>query len=265
MILLLDDFHNIHTIRKPDTTTTSQAIDMASCLVDMQRSLQAIKLPPREEKVHREVLVDCGKEVKICRGGISTETVVKIFEEFMLEYHHTYLESLPEKYKEFDSTAAEACLKELRVYTGGADKSDLDSMASVLLLDEIESKMRSTSDFKKILDHLTSQHPTITKYLDKYAMLTPGDWRVWYNLKKIMCTHAEELPSSYLSIIPLLAEAFSLVKNGKITMWVDPHKDVQKCSLGKKRKSNPSARDDNDNGDGEEEDSYESCVSRLRG
>ena len=33
-----------------------------------------------------------------------------------------------------------------------------------------------------------------------------------------------------------LAEAFSLVKNGKITMWVDPHKDVQKCSLGKKRK-----------------------------
>ena len=33
-----------------------------------------------------------------------------------------------------------------------------------------------------------------------------------------------------------LAEAFSLVKNGKITLWVDPHKDVPRSSLGRMRK-----------------------------
>ena len=33
-----------------------------------------------------------------------------------------------------------------------------------------------------------------------------------------------------------LAEAFSLVKNGMITLWVDPHKDVPRGSSGKKRK-----------------------------
>ena len=32
-----------------------------------------------------------------------------------------------------------------------------------------------------------------------------------------------------------LAEALSLVKNGKITFWVDPHKDVPRGSLGRKR------------------------------
>ena len=32
-----------------------------------------------------------------------------------------------------------------------------------------------------------------------------------------------------------LAEAFSLVKNGKITLWVDPHKDVLRSSLGRER------------------------------
>ncbi|KAK2568581.1 hypothetical protein P5673_006515, partial [Acropora cervicornis] len=52
-----------------------------------------------------------------------------------------------------------------------------------------------------------------------------------------------------------LAEAFSLVKNGKITLWVDPNKDVPR--------SNSSVQDDS--GDGEEEGSYESCLSRLRG
>ena len=34
------------------------------------------------------------------------------------------------------------------------------------------------------------------------------------------------------------AEAFSLVKNGKITLWVDPHKDIPRSSLGRKRKVN---------------------------
>ena len=33
-----------------------------------------------------------------------------------------------------------------------------------------------------------------------------------------------------------LAEAFSLVKNGKITLWVDPHKDVPRSSLGRNKK-----------------------------
>ena len=33
-----------------------------------------------------------------------------------------------------------------------------------------------------------------------------------------------------------LAEAFSLVKNGKITLRVDPHKDVPRVSLGNERK-----------------------------
>ena len=90
-----------------------------------------------------------------------------------------------------------------------------------------------------------------------------------------------------------LAEAFSLVKNGKITLWVDPHKDVPRGSLGNKRKGkkhnkpcfacfvapklnsdndydyhysdlgNPSSAPD-DSGDGEEENSYESCLSQLR-
>ncbi|KAK2557781.1 hypothetical protein P5673_020149 [Acropora cervicornis] len=41
-----------------------------------------------------------------------------------------------------------------------------------------------------------------------------------------------------------LAEAFSLVKNGKITLWVDPHKDVPRSSLGRKRKGNSSVQDD---------------------
>lgn len=115
MILLLDDFHNIHVIRQPDTTTTSQAIHMASCLVDVHDTLPAIRIPDATNvKLHREVLVTCGTEQRMCRGGIYVETVLKVLEKFMKDYHHSYLESLPAKCKEFDSTAAKACLQELR-------------------------------------------------------------------------------------------------------------------------------------------------------
>ena len=47
--------------------------------------------------------------------------------------------------------------------------------------------------------------------------------------------YAEENKFSISSEIHL-AEAFSLVKNGNITMWVDPHKGVPRSSLGRKRK-----------------------------
>ena len=110
-IFLIDDFHNIHTIRQPDTTTTSQAVHMASCLLDIQKSIPAIKIPGSNVSLHRVVI---GSGEDMCRGGICTQTVNNVMEEFMLEYHQTYLASLPDKFTEFDAKAAKACLQELR-------------------------------------------------------------------------------------------------------------------------------------------------------
>ncbi|CAH3188877.1 unnamed protein product [Porites lobata] len=59
-----------------------------------------------------------------------------------------------------------------------------------------------------------------------------------------------------------LAEAFSLIKNGKITLWVDPHKDVPRSSLGRKRKCNSSVQDDS--GDGEEEGSMKHDLPEFK-
>ena len=48
--------------------------------------------------------------------------------------------------------------------------------------------------------------------------------------------YAEGNKKSSISSEIHLAEAFSLVKNGKITLWVDPPKDVSRSSLGRKGK-----------------------------
>ena len=107
-------------------------------------------------------------------------------------------------------------------------------MDSVLLLDEIESMLRSTRDFKEVLGDLTSQFTDVNNYMGKYVMLTPGDWGVWYNLKKIICIHAQELPSSYLSIVPLVGQ-FHVGYNAtmdSIQLFRFVHEDLGKYVFG---------------------------------
>ena len=94
MILLVDDFHSNHAIPQSDTATTSTAVHMASCLLDVHETIPAIKVPSSSDKLHGS-----GSRQEICRGGICVQTALKVFEEFMVEYHHTYLASLPEKYR----------------------------------------------------------------------------------------------------------------------------------------------------------------------
>lgn len=82
---------------------------MASCLADVHKSIPAIKIPANNA-IHR--VVASGGQT--CRGGICIQTLLNIFEDFMVEYHQMYLASLPAKYREFDPKAAKACLQELR-------------------------------------------------------------------------------------------------------------------------------------------------------
>lgn len=57
-------------------------------------------------------------------------------------------------------------------------------MSSVLLIYEMESKLRCTNDFKEIINHITTEYTIINGYLQKHVMLLPGDWGGVVQLKK---------------------------------------------------------------------------------
>jgi hypothetical protein len=53
MIFLLDDFHNIHTVRLPETNLKlSVATHMVSSLLEVHTTVPAVVLPSMASKIH---------------------------------------------------------------------------------------------------------------------------------------------------------------------------------------------------------------------
>ena len=113
-ILMIDDFHNINTIKTPQKTELSNAVHMATLLMDVQEYKPVLQ---PSQSIHREVKVQIPgrKQPQICRGGISDEAVTNELQKFGTQYFlNTFLETLPDNYKEINPCLLQTSLKEIR-------------------------------------------------------------------------------------------------------------------------------------------------------
>ena len=119
MVLLLDDFHNINTIRLPNQLTLSVAVHMASSLVDIHSSIPALHVPAKREMIHSlaTIEVEDNGQVsgeKVCRGGIVVELVKQVLFSQMKECAKSYIEMLPEKRKNMKQNNVIEQIKEFK-------------------------------------------------------------------------------------------------------------------------------------------------------
>ncbi|XP_048583972.1 uncharacterized protein LOC125563143 [Nematostella vectensis] len=89
IVQLLDDFHNILTVRLPTNLKLSLATHMASGLLDIHPSIPAVPIPTRDTR-HSRVIVKIGNENKICRG-IVLDYIKELFQRPVLS--KMYLET----------------------------------------------------------------------------------------------------------------------------------------------------------------------------
>ena len=82
MILMVDDFHNIHSLHTPSELVRTNVVRMASCLADVHPTIQAVPRP--EISLHKQVAVLFNGETRTCTGGIditsATETLTNASE-----------------------------------------------------------------------------------------------------------------------------------------------------------------------------------------
>jgi len=115
MIYLLDDFHNIQTVRLPGATMKlSLATHMASNLLDIHQSVPAILLPSNKSKIHRIVTVNCKGQNKQCRGGIDTNYLSQLLKDCSGPFKSTFLASLSDHFRSLKPRDIQAQLKEFR-------------------------------------------------------------------------------------------------------------------------------------------------------
>jgi hypothetical protein len=118
MVLLLDDFHNINTIRLPTQLMLSVAVHMASSLVDIHNTIPALFAPEKKETIHSSATIklkDKGEvSEKICRGGIVMEPVKQLIFSQMKEHPKSYIEIIPEKLQNMKADNINKQIKEFR-------------------------------------------------------------------------------------------------------------------------------------------------------
>ena len=115
MIYLLDDFHNIQTIRLPGANMKlSLAIHMASNMLHIQLSVPGILLPVDKTKVHGTVAVNVKGQNKQCGGGIDPGYISQLVQDNKGQLKSSFLASLREDLRTLTPKDIQSQLKEFR-------------------------------------------------------------------------------------------------------------------------------------------------------
>ncbi|KAL9961091.1 hypothetical protein ACROYT_G029973 [Oculina patagonica] len=201
LLLIIDDFHRIHSIKDPKQTDLSTSLHMCTAVVDSQQSLPAIKGNPM---IHQNVLVRVpGRGLVNCRGGINGDKVNQLFSEYLPDFFmFSYLDTLPEEYCKFNMACVNKSIVELRVYTDEA-RHELDLLTNTWLVDEFEQNLKSMGNYRSAINHITEVCPSLQEYMENNLLFLSGDWPTWYYNKKIICQLRPSVdPYFLLSIVP---------------------------------------------------------------
>ena len=112
MVLMLDDFHNIHTRHTPANLLTNNVVHMASCLVDIHPTITAV---PPAQTLHRRVTVNVDGHEYVCLGGIKVSLIQHTMTTTLAHMQHQFLDQLPTYLQNIDPGRLQAALRELRL------------------------------------------------------------------------------------------------------------------------------------------------------
>ena len=106
-LLIIDDFHTIHTIQRPTSSETSTAIHMATCLINVHDAIASLALPPAS--------VRYWPSADVCKGSVNVGRVIDLLNEYFPFYcKSTWMTTLPVAFSHLDYNDLEKSLVELR-------------------------------------------------------------------------------------------------------------------------------------------------------
>eukprot|EP00112_Aurelia_sp_Birch-Aquarium-sp1_P009532 Seg2086.2 transcript_id=Seg2086.2/GoldUCD/mRNA.D3Y31 product="Pancreatic secretory granule membrane major glycoprotein GP2" protein_id=Seg2086.2/GoldUCD/D3Y31 len=186
--IFIDDFHNIHTMHRPDQKDQTQAVHMATLLVKIFPGVPAIsnqdKGPPNSDE------------------PADLDNLKKVLKKSMKYLSMSFVHVMPDwataKYFDQETTRQRLLIHDYQ----HEEIREMRSMKGCKLVDILELPLKSYDAFLEALSHMMGNG--LSEYLDEFCVPFIGDWPAQFYVRQIIYSNAENLPVQRKNIVPLL-------------------------------------------------------------
>ena len=175
IVLMVDDFANIHTKRRPSDQTTSAARNMATIL--MKRFCDGSAIPVCQDT--------------IAPGGVCQKLLLQFSAKMLPSLSTTFAMSMPYYIRTaiFDPDMERS---RIEIHDYQEHQTGLHAMRKMdgcKLTDELEIPLKSFENFKGVACHAVNKG--LGPYLSTFTCPLPGDWPVQFYMRQVQL-HAKE-------------------------------------------------------------------------
>lgn len=188
LVLMIDDYTNIHTKQRPSNEETSTARSMATILLKRFSGVPAI--PAVRSAMNP--------------AGVSSELLVELYTANLLKLSSTFAASMP-----FWIRAAffdpEMERKRLEVHDYQQDQSSARAMRKMKdcrLIDELELPLKSFENFLQAASHAVKCG--LDHYLSLFICPQPGDWPAQFYMRQIQYHIPDQSPQCLQNVVPFI-------------------------------------------------------------
>ena len=177
IICIIDDYTSIHTNRRPTDEKASKATHMTTVVIRVFENIPAITFD-QTENVHNPVGIDAN----LLTNHFSSDQV-------MSAMGKSFASTMPSSFSsEFFSPETERRRLETHEYKDSENVRKLRQLENLRLLEFRELPLKSFSNFEQAMEWITEG--PLRKYLDKYVLLTPGDYPAQYYVRHVAYRHS---------------------------------------------------------------------------
>ena len=189
LVMLIDDYHNIHTKHCPESKTQTQAIHMSTLLVKTFPNVKAIRksdnLPPL-----------------LSKEPVDSSLVRQILTERMPYMSSTFAQNMPDWMvaKYFDP---EKQRHRLAVYDyQHTEVNQMRKMDNCKLIDCIELPLKPRDDLLSALEHMLSNG--LANYLEHFIVPFVGDWPTQFYMRQLAYSPENSPSAIHEAVDPLI-------------------------------------------------------------
>eukprot|EP00112_Aurelia_sp_Birch-Aquarium-sp1_P011254 Seg2367.2 transcript_id=Seg2367.2/GoldUCD/mRNA.D3Y31 product="NIF3-like protein 1" protein_id=Seg2367.2/GoldUCD/D3Y31 len=189
IVVMIDDYHNIHTKHRPKSKTQTNAVHMSTLLVKVFNDVDAISK-------------DSSQCPLLSREPVQIEEVQSVIGQKMPLLCSRYAENMPDWIvaKYFDPAS-----ERQRLVIHDYQQTEIQKMRFMdgcKLVDCIEAPLKSSADILSALNYMLANGLSI--YLSKFLVPFVGDWPTQFYMRQIAYCDDDSVPSLSKHIAPLI-------------------------------------------------------------